>query len=122
MVIVACQSYNMLAALLYFSLVLFSCPARAFLCAVGGRYRQSIKPELKKKLNEVIVTTWFTLLKESACFQEYHDALKLQRDGDLNGARALYLHLLQSSFLMGEVSETCTHIEHKLCSCRNERF
>lgn len=40
--------------------------------------------------------------QESACFQEYHDALKLQRDGDMNGAKALYQHLLQSSFLSGE--------------------
>ena len=54
-----------------------------------------------------ILTVWSSfqsLEQESECFQEYHDALKLQRDGDLNGARALYLHLLQSSFLMGEVS------------------
>lgn len=41
--------------------------------------------------------------QESACFQEYHDALKVQRDGDLIGAKALYMHLLQSSFLTGEV-------------------
>ena len=43
------------------------------------------------------------LWQEAACFQEYHDALKLQRDGDLNGAKALYQHLLQSAFLCGEV-------------------
>ncbi|XP_065910594.1 calcineurin-binding protein cabin-1-like isoform X2 [Dysidea avara] len=58
--------------------------------------------------------------QESACFQEYHDALKLQRDGDLNGARALYLHLLQSSFLMGEessgtVSATATKLKYSIC-------
>lgn len=46
--------------------------------------------------------------QESACFQEYHDALKLQRDGDLNGAKVLYQHLLQSTFLSVEVMFHCT--------------
>ena len=38
----------MLAALLYFSLVLFSCPAHAFLCAGGGKQGQSINPKFSK--------------------------------------------------------------------------
>ena len=40
---------NMLAVLLCFSFVFYSCPARAFLCAGGGRQGQSIKLGLEKK-------------------------------------------------------------------------
>ena len=56
----------MLAALLYFSIVFFSCPAHAFLCAGGGRQGQPIKPGKKfKKSRATAKSALFAVSKDA---------------------------------------------------------